>query len=245
MDPFIEGYGWPSFHLTFLARTLEQLVVQLPEKYLISAEIGITANDLISGEEKYYRPDLGIMEVNPAKVNFETTGSTATITPPKAYVPIGDVKQRTLTIRTAGEEELITAIELLSPANKRSIGLDKYRKKREELIRNEVHLVELDLLRGGTAPVLAEDWPAETYRFQSIDAVENMVAFWSVRLDEALPSIPVPLLPGDNPLVLNLQDVFEKVYQFSTYSRSLSYDLDKLSPPATDAEKKTVAAILK
>ncbi len=244
MDPFIEGYGWPSFHLTFLARTLEHLVVQLPENYLISAEIGITANDLISGKEKFYRPDLGIMETDPKKDYFETTGGTATVTPPKAYVPIGDVKQRTLTIRTAGSEELVTAIELLSPVNKRSMGLKKYREKREELIRNEVHLVELDLLRGGTPPVLAEDWPAETYRFQSVDAVENMIAFWSVRLDEALPSIPVPLLPGDNPLVLDLQEVFEKVYQFSTYSRSLVYKTDKLVPPATTEEKEMLNAIL-
>ncbi len=47
---------------------------------------------------------------------------------------------------------LVTVIELLSPANKErgSKGWELYRRKQEDVLKSDVHLVEIDLLRGGT-----------------------------------------------------------------------------------------------
>src|SRR5690242_17207551 len=68
-------------------------------------------------------------------------------------------------IRMTGDEELVTVIEILSPANKR-IGHEDFRecqRKRIALLRSSVHLVEIDLLRGGERPPLALPVPAASY----------------------------------------------------------------------------------
>ena len=55
-----------------------------------------------------------------------------------------------LEIRDRGNRQLVTVLELLSPSNKRP-GPDReqYLAKRQQLLASSVHLVELDLLRGG------------------------------------------------------------------------------------------------
>lgn len=242
MDPFIEAYNWSSFHLNFIAYAMRNLAPQLPESYTLSAEIGITARDLVQGVEKYYRPDIGITETG-IKPPYSGDG-TVTIASPKAYVPLGNVKQRTLTIRTVGNNELVAAIEILYPVNKTGAGLTTYRKKRDELIRNQVNLVEIDLLRSGSSPFIAEDWPRGTYRFQAVEAAAGMVGYWSVNLDETLPTIGVPLLPNEQMLALNLQAVFDEVYQFGLYERSLIYDVAKLKPAATQEERAVIVGII-
>lgn len=242
MDPFIEMKGWPSFQLNFIAYAMRNLAPQLPEKYTLSAQIGISAQDLIQGDEKYYRPDIGITELSDATGDGDR--GTAAIAPPKAYIPLGNVKQRTLTVRTLGNDELVTAIEILLPVNKKGAGLTTYRKKRDELIRNEVNLVKIDLLRAGFSPFMAEDWPAGTYRFQAVEALADMVGYWSMNLEEPLPAIGVPLLPNDNMLALDLQAIFDQVYQYGLYDRSPTYDPDILVPKVTPEERSAVERVL-
>ena len=234
MDPFIEGYGWASFHLNFIANTMRNLAPRLPDRYTIAAEMGIIAKDLIEGEDRFYRPDISTAET-PIKSSYPTTG-VAAINPPTVYASLSDTRQRTLTIRTVDDAELVTAVEVLSPVNKQGTGLAAYRRKRDELIHNEVNLVEIDLLRGGTPPFLAQDWPEGTYRIQAVEAIADMVGFWAVSLDEALPTIGVPLLSQDGVLPLDLQAVFTEVYRFGLYDRSLHYTIEKLRPSATARE---------
>ena len=59
----------------------------------------------------------------------------------------------TVEVLEAGELELVTAIEILSPVNKRPgrEAHDEYLRKRRELLRSAAHLIEIDLLRGGAA----------------------------------------------------------------------------------------------
>ena len=71
--------------------------------------------------------------------------------------------QRQVAIRTI-RGELVTVIEVLSPTNKRSgKDQDEYKNKQSELLANDVHLLEIDLLRGGeyTVAVSLEDVEAE------------------------------------------------------------------------------------
>ena len=41
------------------------------------------------------------------------------------------------------------------------------------------------------------NWPEGTYRVQTIDAIERTISFWSIKLADPLPVVPVPLLPAD------------------------------------------------
>ena len=72
--------------------------------------------------------------------------------------------QKFVEIRTrdeAGEERVVTSIEVLSPSNKRpGPGRDLYQKKQREVREAEINLVEIDLLRYGehTTAVPAYTW---------------------------------------------------------------------------------------
>ena len=71
--------------------------------------------------------------------------------PAYARIPAVDLERLSyVEIRDARSRRLITAIELLSPTNKR-IGSDRdqYLAMRASLMRQGVNLVEVDLLRGG------------------------------------------------------------------------------------------------
>ena len=63
------------------------------------------------------------------------------------------------------DQVLVTAIELLSPANKRpgADGAEAYEKKRQELFASTAHLLELDLLRAGRRPQVARPLPEAPY----------------------------------------------------------------------------------
>jgi hypothetical protein len=58
---------------------------------------------------------------------------------------------------------------------------------------------------------------------------------WSLRAP--LPVVPVPLLPGDPEVSLDLQDAFRAAYEPSLYDRRLPYDEPLLPPlpPEDDA----------
>ena len=84
----------------------------------------------------------------------------------------------------------VTIIELLSPTNKTGDGFVEYRLKRRSLIRQKIHLVELDLLLGGrrlpmSLPLLV--WPFgaasfETYAwlFTIVEGCLAVAVAWSL-----------------------------------------------------------------
>ncbi|MBI3926434.1 MAG: DUF4058 family protein [Armatimonadetes bacterium] len=64
-------------------------------------------------------------------------------------------------IRLRDGQQVTTVIELLSPWNKRKggNGRSEYLAKRDSLLASSVHLVELDLLRGGATMPMARTLP--------------------------------------------------------------------------------------
>ncbi len=54
---------------------------------------------------------------------------------------------------------------------------------------------------------------------------------YPMRLEERLPPIDVPLLPGDPPVTLDLQAVFDRCYDAGPYAREVRYGVDALIPP--------------
>ena len=244
MDPFIEAYNWRGFHLKMISRIEDHLVPQLPEPYAISTELNMTANDLIFFRRKDYVADLGITDGGKVEEPPGNYGRAGAIDPPQAYSRLQDLAQRTLTIRAKDSSELVTTIEVLSPSNKVGQGGMDYRSKRLELLRNQVNLVEIDLVRAGTPPFVSPNWVPRTYHFQSIDVVAEAISYWTVGLAERLPTISVPLLPGEVPLVLDLQSVFTENYRSSTLNRVLKYEVDQLKPAPTDEEREVIQVIL-
>ena len=104
------------------------------------------------------------------------------------------------------ERELVTSIEILSPANK-TPGRDArglYRAKQREMHEAKIHLIEIDLLRGGThstsvpRALIEQKFGPFDYHVclhRSDDARRYRV--YPIRLADPLPEIPVPLKPKD------------------------------------------------
>jgi hypothetical protein len=136
-------------------------------------------------------------------------------------VPHDERREPFVEVLTAGDrsERLVTAIELLSPSDKApgERGRELYLRKQRELLDSPSHLVEIDLLRGGThtTAVPLERLLAQVDRFDYHVSVHRSDRFedfrvYPVRLDERLPEIAVPLLTGDAEIPLDLQAVFER-----------------------------------
>jgi hypothetical protein len=80
----------------------------------------------------------------------------------RRYVGAEKAPQLSIEIRDVAERRLVTFIEILSPANKVGEGAFEYHQRRLDLLRTYVHLLEIDLLHGGTRITLDGPLPAAT-----------------------------------------------------------------------------------
>ena len=130
-----------------------------------------------------------------------------------------------LEIRDRRSRELVTVVELLSPANKYAgPDRDAYLQKRWHLLAGRVNLVEVDLLRGGPRLPIP-DLPACDY-YAFVCRVDDWpdAGLWPLRLADRLPTIPVPLRAGDADARLDLQAVLDAVYDAAQYATDGLYD---------------------
>lgn len=145
----------------------------------------------------------------------------------------------TIEIRDVASRRLVTAIEVLSPYNKRGEGRDEYLEKRGRVLQSTAHLLEIDLLRKGLRVPMQEPLPPGHYFVFVGRAEERPVTnVWAIALDQSLPGeIPVPLLRGDPEVILDLQQAFTNVYDVASYDLAVDYT----KPPEIPLEPKEAA----
>lgn len=145
------------------------------------------------------------------------------------------------------QRRLVTSIEVLSPSNKQpgEDGRNLYLRKQRELLRSKVHVVEIDLLRGGehTTAVPHDRLLAEAGSFDyhiCVHRFDNLEDFfvYPVRLPESLPVVNIPLLPGDESVAVDLQTVFTRSYDTGPYAREIDYRHDRPVPPLTPKQSR-------
>jgi hypothetical protein len=139
----------------------------------------------------------------------------------------------TIEIRDVAKRELVTAIEVLSPTNKRSEGYKEYLDKRARVLGSTAHLLEIDLLRKGQRVPLQQPLPPVSYFvFLSRANRRPLTEVWPIRLQERLPVVPVPLQAPDPDIQLDLQAAFDMAYD------TFGYDLlvDYTRPPEVPLE---------
>jgi len=85
-------------------------------------------------------------------------------------------------------------------------------------------LVEIDLLRAGTRFPTAQPLPAVPYFvFTCRAGKRHQVEVWPIALAEPLPVIPIPLLQGDEPVPLDLQQALPVTYDNIGYDQLVDY----------------------
>jgi hypothetical protein len=134
------------------------------------------------------------------------------------------IRQRRVEIRRLPELSLVTVIEVLSPDNKSGKGRGDYLAKRELLLEQAVHLVEIDLLLGGRRLPMGAALPSGDY-YAFVARVERWpscdVYAWTVR--DRLPTIPIPLRLPDPDVSLDLAAPVHTAYDRGLYGRTTDY----------------------
>jgi hypothetical protein len=105
---------------------------------------------------------------------------------------------------------------LLSPSNKTS-DREQYLAKRRQFLASQVHLVELDLVRGGPRLPLQNLPKCDYYAIVSRAEERPRVGLWPLRLRDRLPVIPIPLRSHEPEARLDLQEVLHLVYDAAAY----------------------------
>ena len=118
-------------------------------------------------------------------------------------------------------------LELLSPSNKTGPDRAQYLSKRDDILRQEVHWVELDLLLGGRRLPIGGKPAGHFYailsRFEQRweDQPTWDVYAWSLR--DHLPRLPIPLLLPDPDIFCDLSAVYAQSFERGRYARDLKY----------------------
>jgi hypothetical protein len=252
MDPYLEQTAfWSSFHSRILVAIADEIESHLSSQYYVEVETRTYQSDedesLLIGI-----PDAVVFASQaeaptPKSLYTEETSTIVQYRPERVTVPVPQVvNERYLEVRELSTDAVITVIELLSPKNKRSgEGRAAYEKKRRAVLSSLTHLVELDLLRGGKQMAIAGNHSATPYRFLiSRSEQRPIAALYGFRLQEAMPSFPLPLKPEDPELLVSLQEVFNGVYDRARYRTRIDYRQAPPPPALSESDQQWVEALL-
>ncbi len=241
MDPYIERY-WREVHEGLIIYARDQLQQRLPRPLRVRAEQRVVLEQESDALRDIY-PDVYIVEhPRPNAPPQETTASAVVEEKPLRITLLNE----TLTegyleiVDAASGNRVVTTIEFLSPTNKLpGDDRDQYRLKQREVKRAGGNLVEIDLTRTGrwSMAIRRSDVPHShrtTYRICVWRCGRpGWFEVYRVPLLRSLPSIDIPLRPGDSDVRLDLQPLVDRCYEMGSYD-----DLDyKAEPnPPLDAD---------
>jgi hypothetical protein len=161
MDPFLEHPAFfPGLHDSMITYLRESLQARLPEPYyaeigdrvwveMSSRNIGTDVKVLRNDEDGPHLANSGAFAADETEEGGVATAVRRMVV---VHVPHDEYREPFVQIFAKLEgERLVTSIEVLSLANKTpgAQGRDLYQRKQKEILNSQVHLVEIDLLRGG------------------------------------------------------------------------------------------------
>ena len=220
MNPYLEPDDvWHDFHERWIPLVAELLTPQVRPHYIVKLDEHIFVHELGADERRLLgRADVAVTQAGPPK---ENGAATAVLDAPVVgQLPTAvDVEQLAfIGIRDRQRRELITAIELLSPANKQpGSNREQYLAKRRQLLFSSVHLVEIDLLRGGPRMPLEKPPVCDYCALVSRADFRPEVGIWPIHLREPLPVIPIPLRAEDRFARIDVQAVLHRIYDVAAY----------------------------
>jgi len=246
MNPYLENPElWPSVHSRLIVAIADALVDHLSEAYRVEIE----KRTYFSSDDESLLvglPDVAISAKSGANATRQTTppsqGATATLSPvqpQKVTLPVSEeVSERYLEIREVATGRVVTVIELLSPKNKRpGEGRIAYGRKRNQILSSATHFVEIDLLRSGY-PFPMDSSALGDYRILISRSDHRPTAdLYAFTLSQAMPAIPIPLLPGEVEPMLELQPLLHYVYDKGRYNLAIDYDRPPVPSIASESNR--------
>jgi hypothetical protein len=244
MNPHLESPAiWHGFHQRLVTAIADELTAQVRPNYIVLLEEQIYLHELTEETRSPAgRADVALAERRGGAVQ----SGSATLEAPvigRIVDALDEERLGYIEIRDRFSRELVTVIELLSPANKRP-GPDReqYLSKRRKLLRSTAHLVEIDLLRAW--PRMPVDKSPECDYLILVSRAERRpdVDLWPLGLRAPLPDVPVPLHSPAS-VALELQSLVHEVYDAAGYEDYL-YET-AIDPPLALAYTAWVSEVLK
>lgn len=235
MDPYLEEpAGWPDVHNSLMGDIRALLAASARPRYYVRIEERVYITDPFDDPGySQFVPDITITR-SPHRGIRETPPGGVLTQPPPTIIEASldpEIRDYYLQVHDARSREVVTAIELLSPANKvpKSRGRLAMIEKRDQLRRAGAHWMEIDLLRAGERyPGLADRgdycvvlWPAGA----------NKMYAWLADIRDRLPTVAVPLREPDDDIPLDLQAVLDTTYDRAYYADSVDYVAPLPDPP--------------
>jgi hypothetical protein len=246
MDPYLEDELWQEFHETLASAIRTQLMPQLRPKYvaLLAKRYVLDRPALgIFDAPRVVYPDVHVVAPPGSSERDLSRGRVATTPPTLEVASPMPVPQLSVEVRDIAQRRLVTLIELLSPANKHGDGAREYAERRVELLQTQVHLLEIDLLRGGERIRFNDPLPPASYFvFLSRQERRPFTLVWSIGLRDRLPVVPVPLLAPDPDAALDLQAAVADCFTLVGYEHLLDYTAPPPPPPLDEDDAAWVAA---
>ncbi len=235
MDPYLEHPDlWPDVHNGLIAALRDQLSPAVRPFYYVALEERTYLEEppelILVG-----RPDLAVVATQPeaSSSGAMDRGRRVLEVELPAAVP---VRETYLEVRGVADGDVVTVIELLSPANKRSgTGRRLYLDKRVNVLATRTSLVEIDLLRVGEAmPMLGPPIDSD-YRIlvsQGWRRPKAEVTAFGVR--DPLPALAVPLRRYEPEPRVDVASVLRALYDRASYDLRIDYRRPPVPPLAQD-----------
>jgi hypothetical protein len=244
MDPYLEHPAlWPDVHSSLIIEIRDVLVPLVTPKYYVGVEQRthlIRNEDLDAGLRPptgmTLRPDVFVAQEPERKLRLGEAAVAYEVERPirdiEVEVPLVEITETYLEIRSLPARKIVTTIEVLSPTNKQSPkGRADYLAKRDEIFNSKTHLVEIDLLRTGEPmPIVGEGIQSDYRVFISRWEQRPRARLLAFDLPQKLPTIEVPLLKEDPSPALDLSAVLHDLYQRARYDLWNDYTVPATPP---------------
>jgi hypothetical protein len=261
MDPYLERH-WGDVHhavITYVrdwlqsrlpidlrARMQERVYIELPD-----ARRGVYYPDVRVIERPEPSPGAATAVAEASAVANGANGDPILDEPLLIHLDIEPVTEGYIEIiDVKSGHRVVTAIEVLSPTNKRpGEGQRLYLKKRDDQQSAAVNTVEIDLLRGGTRVLMIDSEqipPSHRTAYQVCvwrGSRPDRLEIYRVPLTGRLPVIAVPLRPADRDVPLDLQTILGQCYRNGGYD-DIDYSGEP-DPPLSEPDAAWADALLK
>lgn len=227
MNPYLEHPElWAGVHLLLISKLATSLSPQLRPKYRVAVEVRMY--ETIGDESVLVGiPDVTVKSSQQTNQELMTNVAVASPTKPQTVaVPVPEtIRQGYLEVREVATREVVTAIEILSPVNKRTgKGREQYESKRNQVLGSSTHLVEIDLLRRGQPlPIYGSPVPTHYRILVSRGDCRPRADLYAFNLPEPIPSFPLPLKAGDQEPLVDLQSLLHEIYDQGGYDLAVDY----------------------
>jgi hypothetical protein len=252
MDPYLEDPSlWPGVHQRLITYISDELQSHIRPKY--NARIGERLYVVEPDRDIY--PDVTLIQrrqPEPALAGGTGVAVAPAIgdTPLTLIVPPVEYREPYIEIVHTGGGEVVTVIEILSPANKtQGKGYELYQRKQQEVLNSQAHLVEVDLLSQGLHTLALPGGNLTNlppYRYLiCVSRAPDRYKFelYAIPLAQRLPRCYIPLKASDPDVVLDLPAIFNRCYDNGGYVDVLDYTQPPKVPLSAEEQAWVTATI--